>query len=269
VRALLDSWNDIAERIDRAGSALALTDFDGTLVPLEDHPEDVTVPAETRALLESFKSNPRLSIGVISGRSLADLEARVGVPGIWYVGNHGFELRTPSGTRRAFYDAEAARYVRAVERELADVTSNIAGVQIENKGPTLAVHYRRVDADRIGRVEQACRDAFYRHQKRLRLISGMCVHELRLREGFTKGTAVRVIRKESPRHLLPFYFGDDVTDDDVFRVLQGTGVCVRVGRRPSRLAEFSIAGPNDLLDVLSRISSILQGSSKPEHKTVS
>jgi trehalose-phosphatase len=260
VKDLLAAWPEIAARIDRAGSALLLTDFDGTLVPLEESPEGVMTPPETRAILEEFKSNVRTSVGVISGRSLADLEARVGVDGIWYVGNHGFELRAPDGERRAFYRPEEAEYIRSVEREVAEATAGIPGILIENKGPTLAVHYRKVDADRIPKVETVCREAFYRHQRRLRLMSGICVHELRLREGFTKGTAVRLIRKESSRYALTFYFGDDVTDDDVFRALHGIGIGVRVGPRASRLADYSLKGPADVVEAMSRIRRQLTGA---------
>lgn len=254
MRDFFDAWPEVAERIDRAGAALLLTDFDGTLVPLEDQPETVTLPGATRSVLEEIKTNARISLGVISGRNLEDLEPRVGVAGIWYVGNHGFEMRTPAGEKRVFYGEEEAEYLRAVEREVALETKGIPGVLIENKGPTLAVHYRKVDADRIARVETIFRAAFYRHQKRLRMISGNCVHELRLREGFTKGTAVRLIHKESTRYPLTFYFGDDVTDDDVFRTLKGVGIGIRVGPRASRLADYTLKGPGQVLEALIRIT---------------
>jgi trehalose-phosphatase len=254
VKDFFAAWPEVAERLDRAGSALLLTDFDGTLVPLEDRPETVTLPGETRAVLDEIKTCTRTCLGIISGRNLEDLEARVGVTGIWYVGNHGFEMRTPAGEKRVFFGPEEAEYLRGVEAEVTQETKSIPGVLIENKGPTLAVHYRKVDADRIARVESICRAAFYRHQKRLRMISGLCVHELRLREGFTKGTAVRLIRKESPKYGLAFYFGDDVTDDDVFRALQGVGIGIRVGPRPSRLANYSLKGPNQVLEALTKIT---------------
>lgn len=170
MKDLLTAWPDVAARVDEAGSVLLLTDFDGTLVPLEDRPERVVLPAATKSLLESFTCHSRACAGVISGRRLADLESRVGVKGIWYVGNHGFEVRTPTGEKRAFYGPDEASYLRGVEREVAAQVATIPGVLLENKGPTLAVHYRKVEASRTHAVEGICRDAFYRHQRRIRLM---------------------------------------------------------------------------------------------------
>lgn len=269
MRNLLSAWSEVTGRIEQARAILVLADFDGTLSPLEETPGAVVLPSEARSVLEELKSGPKSSVGVISGRKLADLEARVGVSGIWYVGNHGFELRTPTGEGRTFFAPEEAEFIRAIEQEVAKSTANIPGILLENKGPTLAVHHRRVETARVPEVERICRHVFHRNQQRLRLIQGLCVFEFRLREGFNKGTAVRLIRKESMKGPLTFYFGDDVTDDDVFRVLLGVGIGVKVGRRPSRLAPYSLRGPEEVLEALVRIRCQLNGggaegeSSKP------
>ena len=253
MKDLLSAWSEVSPRIEQARAILVLSDLDGTLVRLEEVPDAVVLPGEVRRVLEELKSNSSVSVGVISGRKMEDVVARVGVTGIWYVGNHGFELRTPAGETRTFFAAEEANYIRSIEEEVSKRTQGIPGALLENKGPTLAVHYRRVESARVPDVERICQEVFQRNQRRLRLIHGLCVIEFRLRESFNKGTAVRLIRKESPRGPLTFYFGDDVTDDDVFRVLFGVGIGVKVGDRPSRLATYSLPGPEGVLDALVRI----------------
>ena len=253
MKNLLSAWSEVTRRIEQARPVLVLSDLDGTLARLEDVPDAVVLPGEVREVLEDLKANGSATVGVISGRKIEDVVARVGVSGIWYVGNHGFELRTPAGEDRTFFASEEAEYIRSLEEGISKRTQEIPGVLLENKGPTLAVHYRRVESARLPDVDRICQEAFQQNQQRLRILRGLCVIEFRLRESFNKGTAVRLIRKESLKDPLTFYFGDDVTDDDVFRVLLGVGIGVKVGRRPSRLASYSLEGPDEVLDALVRI----------------
>ncbi len=250
---LREHWDEFTVRFMPACGACILADLDGTLVPLAEHPEAVEVPAATRHLLSALAALPRFSAGVVSGRSLEDLTARVGVRGLWYVGNHGFEMRTPAGEDRLFYDPRDVSFLEMAAREMLQETSPVRGVFVEHKGPILAVHYRQVDPALKPRVEQAFLEIAGRHHKRLMVSKGNQVLEVRLRSSCNKGRAVSMIRRETPPGTLAVYFGDDLTDRDAFRELRGVGVSVEVGGKDSHLADFTLPGPEAVGEVLRRI----------------
>ncbi len=92
---LTESLPEIASRIDRAESILLGLDFDGTLTPIRPRPEEVVLPEPVRAVLARLAGLPRVTLMIVSGRSLGDVASRVGLPQLIYAGNHGLEIRGP------------------------------------------------------------------------------------------------------------------------------------------------------------------------------
>jgi trehalose 6-phosphate phosphatase len=254
---LRDDWELFALRLSAATSVCVLSDFDGTLVPLADHPDAVRLPESGRRILERIASADRTTAGIVSGRALADLQARIAVEGIWYVGNHGFEMRSPAGEATKFYEIRDVEYLDAVRDELAAETASVPGVLLEHKGPVIAVHYRNVALPKIAEVERAFARVMERHRQRLMVNHGDHVFEAAIRGARNKGTAVRLIRRELPAGALIVYFGDDVTDRDVFRTLQGVGISVEVGTRHSTLAPYTLPDPGAVWEVLGRLIEVL------------
>jgi trehalose 6-phosphate phosphatase len=254
---LRDDWELFALRLSAAPSVCVLSDFDGTLVPLADHPDEVRLPESGRRILEGVAAAARTTAGIVSGRALADLRARVAVEGIWYVGNHGFEMRSPGGEGTTFFERRDVEYLDAVRDELATETAAVPGVLLEHKGPVIAVHYRNVALPRIAEVERAFGRVMERHRQRLMVNHGDHVFEAAIRGARNKGTAVRMIRRELPAGALIVYFGDDVSDRDVFRVLQGIGISVEVGTQHSTLAPYTLPDPGAVWEVLSRLIEVL------------
>ena len=80
---------------------LLLLDFDGTLAPIAPTPDEAALPGETRRELERLVESAACSIGIISGRALSDVRAKVGISGITYVGNHGIEMVRPNEEPRS------------------------------------------------------------------------------------------------------------------------------------------------------------------------
>ncbi len=253
MRDLRGHWDTLAPRISAARGLCVLSDFDGTLAPLADRPELAEMPREVRLVLEKLAAL-KVVLGVVSGRSLDDLARRVALSGIWYVGNHGYEVRSPSGDDRRFYDAEDTRILEALRGELSAAVAGIPGVIIEPKGPVLAVHYRLVEERRRGEVVRTFQRAIQPHLRRVMMGHGKLVIEARVRGNCNKGTAVGFIRSELPAGALTLYFGDDETDRDAFRAIAGTGVSVQVGATNSEFADFFLPDPRSVLDVLERIA---------------
>jgi trehalose 6-phosphate phosphatase len=248
-----DHWDLISLRLSTAPRVCLLSDLDGTLVPLVDHPDQVRLPSNVRRLFQSFIKKGRGAAGIVSGRALDDLTSRVAIDGIWYVGNHGFEVRRPDGLETRFFDAGDIEYVNLVRDELATETAGVPGILLEHKGPVLAVHYRQVELPRIAEVERAFLRVMERHRPRMMMANGCRVFEARIRGVRNKGTAVRHIRRELPPGSLVIYFGDDVTDADAFRELQGIGIGVEVGGSDSSLAHYTLPDPAAVWEVLERL----------------
>lgn len=250
---LRDDWELFTLRLSAAPCVCVLSDFDGTLVPLSDHPNRVRLPDCGRSILESLARIGRTIVGIISGRSLADLSSRIPVQGLWVVGNHGFEIRTPAGAESRFYDSGDVEYLNGVRDELAAVTAGVPGVLLEHKGPVIAMHYRKVAPPRFAEVERAFCSVMERHRTRLMMAHGDHVFEASLRGARNKGTAVRQIRRDLPSGSLVVYFGDDLSDRDVFRELQGIGINIEVGKSESSVAHYTLPDPDAVWEVLRRM----------------
>lgn len=253
-----EDWDGFAARLGEARRVCVLCDFDGTLTPLVERPDLAALSAPAAKVLRCLRENPRVTVGIVSGRALQDLRARVALDGLWYVGNHGYEILSPDGQERRFYEKEEAEFLAEVCSELGRATAGTAGVILENKGPVVAVHYRQVPEVAVQGVVKAFLSVVDRYHRRVMIARGSFVLEARLRSTCNKGTAVRYIRHELPAGALVVYFGDDLTDRDAFRALRDLGVSVCVGPDVP-LADYALPDPGSVIDFLGRMEEALRG----------
>ena len=222
--------------------AAVLLDVDGTLAPIVARPELAAVPDKTRSVLEQFVRRYAL-VACISGRPGREAEQIVGVPGIVYVGVHGLEL-----------DPAAERW-----REHLRAFADEASWPVEDKGLALAFHFREVrnELDARARLEQVAERAA---TAGLVARFGRKVLEVRPPVEADKGTAVRtLLRERNLRRAL--YAGDDTTDLDAFRGLDGLELAVRIAvasdEAPRALldaADVVVEGPAGVRELLREIS---------------
>ncbi len=142
---LFDVWDEVAHRLKSANHILLLSDYDGTLTPIVDKPELAVLPQEIKKLLRKLAKNRRYTVGIISGRALADLKSKVDLEGIIYAGNHGLEIE---GFGSSFLEpiAEEMRpFLKMLNQALSATLRGIKGAFVEDKGLTVSVHYRLVD----------------------------------------------------------------------------------------------------------------------------
>jgi trehalose-phosphatase len=230
-------------KADERPSLSLFLDFDGTLTPLVDRPELASLPPDTHRVLTALAAKPQVTVAVISGRALADLCPRVGVPGLIYAGNHGLEI---SAADISFVEPTAAARREALhqlsERLIARL-GRLAGVQVEHKGLTTAIHVRRASPAAARYIERVLQHMVPAPHPLFRVTTGIKTYEVRPRVDWNKGSAVRWIRE----HLdlpdaLPIYLGDDLTDEDAFAVLTD-GITVKVGPFENTCARYHLAGP--------------------------
>lgn len=201
-----------------ADAAGVFLDIDGVLAAIRPRPEDASVPGETLFLLGSLTDRYRV-VAAVSGRSLDDAAVLVPVPGLIVVGNHGMEAAGP-GWREEWTDGEVRRQVEAAAQELRlDAELRDAGVELELKGLSLSLHYRRApdEDEAAGLSLRLGGQVAARHG--LVVLPGRAVVDLRP-PGPNKGVALRRLIE---RHSLAAaaYLGDDRTDLDAFRMLAG------------------------------------------------
>jgi trehalose 6-phosphate phosphatase len=222
-------------------------DFDGTLVDIAPSPDAVVVPSKLAELLSRLSERTGGAVAVLTGRSLDTIDRKLGPAVLPGCGQHGLELRLPCG-RSVSRDVSEMDPVR---RSLTALSAEWpAGVEIEDKGLAVAVHFRAAP-DAAATVARDAARAVEHAPDRFRLRHGKMVVEATL-AGTSKGTALRRLMMEAPFHgRAPIVFGDDVTDDDAFDAARAFGgTSYQVGRRDGHRADFQIDGPADVLRIL-------------------
>lgn len=221
-------------------------DFDGTLVPLEDRPDAVTVPASLIAMLHELADRLEGRIAIVSGRAIEVLD-RFGLSGLALAGSHGAEWRLPRERhemqpRPASLDLAAAAFRAFAARH--------DGVIYEDKPLGTALHFRLAPD-----MTQAAIALAQQHAADLHLQHGHAMIELRV-AGVDKGTALAMLMERAPfAGYRPLFFGDDVTDETGFAVaarLGGHGVLVGAVR--DTRASYALPDPAAVNAWLARIA---------------
>jgi trehalose 6-phosphate phosphatase len=228
----------LAEAPERAAIVL---DVDGTLAPIVRRPAEAVVPEEAHREVERLVGRYAL-VACVSGRTGEDARRLVGVDGVRYVGSHGLEL-APDADR---WRDEIHRFASTVDWP------------VEDKGLTVSFHYREAVNEEealeyLGGVADRAREAGLVPR------FGRKVLEIRPPVEADKGTAVRQLLEDAGlSHAL--YAGDDTTDLDAFRALDGLELGVRVAvssdEAPSELVEAAdivVDSPAELLTLLDRL----------------
>ena len=226
-------------RLDPRAAALLL-DVDGVLAPIVERPEDARVPETTRAELARLATRYGL-VACVSGRPGAEARRIVGVDALTYVGEHGLELHpeAPGWAARVHAFADSVDW------------------PVERKPITVSFHWRESGAEE---APPALRDAAARAEAEgFRPRFGRKVLEIRPPLDADKGTAVRhLLRERRLRRAL--YAGDDTTDVDAFRGLDGLDVAVRVAvasdegpRELRESADVVVATPDELRELLAML----------------
>lgn len=208
-RSALEHLAEIWGRI-RGRRAAFFLDYDGTLTPIVERPKLAVMSHEMWVTLKALASC--CPVVLISGRERSDVQRLVGLDSIIYAGCHGFDIAGPNGME--IQHEEGADYVPEIAqaaRQLRDGLASIEGIIVEDKKYAVAVHFRMVRTEDVGRVEQVVDNVLTEHP-RLRKTSGKKVLELRPDMNWGKGKAVlwllQALDLDQP-DIVPFYLGDD------------------------------------------------------------
>jgi trehalose 6-phosphate phosphatase len=224
--------------------AALFVDVDGTLLEIALRPELVRVPRTLPMLLDRLAKQRDGALALVSGRPLADID-RLFQP--WQgaaAGVHGAERRRADGSLvtsdHGSADRAAAAALGRLRPVLADAAQRMPGVWLEDKGRTLALHYRAAPG-RGPEILDLARALVQQGKDCLRLIAGKMVVELQPRF-YGKDGAIAAFMAEPPfRNRRPVFLGDDTTDEDGFaEVNRQGGLSIRIGKSAPTAAVYAL-----------------------------
>jgi trehalose 6-phosphate phosphatase len=229
------------------GFALFL-DFDGTLVEIAPTPDAVRVAPELPDDLAVLRDRLDGALAVVTGRPVATIDAFLGARDFDVGGMHGGEIRR-SGHLAGCVPSEHPLLREAVDA-FTTTLSGLDGVLIEDKGCSVAVHWRLAGADAAHEAESMVETMGSGLRPRYRLQRGKAVAEI-LPASWTKGEAIRSFQTMAPyAGRRAVFFGDDLTDEEAFKTVNADGgLSVRIGEGMTA-AICRLASPADVRAVL-------------------
>ncbi|MCK9614193.1 MAG: trehalose-phosphatase [Candidatus Omnitrophica bacterium] len=256
----LSAFLDKLVKVIDGKSIYLFLDYDGTLAPIVDKPEEAFLPKETRELLINLAKDCNCKIAIISGRTINDVKGRVKIKNIIYAGNHGLEIEGPKIKFRARIHPKFLTMFNSIKDSLAKKLSGIKGVFVEDKGLTLSLHYRLVNKKHVSDVKTIFHETVitYLAGDRIRVKSGKMIFEIRPPIDWDKGKAVLWLLSRQQfvnknKNVLPIYIGDDITDEDAFCAIRNKGLTVFVGSPKESCAEYYLKSTQDVAKLLGRI----------------
>lgn len=236
-------------------------DYDGTICPLSKETYHPVLSSAMREMLEKLKRKPCVKVGIISGRSIKDLKKKIGLRSLVYSGNHGLEIEGPGIRFESPVKAGHKKIMDGLLLKFREQFSDIPGLLVNDKGLSVSLHYRFTSPSCKKWIHKTYQEIIQPLLSTGKIIvfPGKKIHEVKPNILWNKGNAVEWLlthesgkKKEFP--LLPFYLGDDVTDEDAFRVLSDKGIAVRIGRpRGKSHARYFLKNINEVLLFLKRV----------------
>jgi len=250
------------------GRLAVFLDYDGTLTPIVDDPDDALLSDEMRAAITELAATTL--VAVVSGRDLEDVRQKVAIDGLAYAGSHGFDIRHPDGSSEQLA-IEALGALDTAQATLEERVAEVLGARVERKRFAIAVHDRQVEdqaqRERLARIVEEV-GSFH---DELRSTGGKRIHELRPDIDWDKGRAIEMLLAElGAEDHVPVYVGDDLTDEDGFRAVVtrgGIAVVVR-GEDDERgtIADAALDAPAETGRFLTELAEVArqEGADKGE-----
>lgn len=249
---------EIKKLIKSASHWVLFLDYDGTLVPICKEPSLARLSLETRKVLKDLLKNPFISLGIISGRSLEEIRKMVGIPDLFYAGNHGFEMmfkkRVWTHPDLKGFSSRLKKIVRAVHSR----TRGIKGIIVEDKKFTASIHYRNVTTHSPGEILAVITEVLAPYSETLAVSRGKKVFEIRPRIEWDKGKALERLTEllAIRTKLVRIYIGDDQTDEDAFSVLGKEDLSIRVGSKKVSRARYYLRGSGEVITFLTMLNDV-------------
>jgi alpha,alpha-trehalase len=249
----------------REGKPAIFLDYDGTLTPIVDDPDQAVLAEEVRRLIKNISEF--WTVVIVSGRALKDVRKLVGLENLVYAGSHGFNMVGPYDS---FHEEPGKRFLPSLdiaEDKLKGPVKELEGVRLERKPYAITLHYRQAEEETVSRLENRV-DEIAGQIPDLVKTPGKKIFELRPAMDWNKGKAIiHLLEKLYPANgkVAPLYIGDDVTDEDAFKVIKnrGTGILVDDKGRDTA-AEYFLSSPLEVKKFLKELLKLAEESQDPD-----
>ena len=241
----------IQKHYHRAGKRVLLLDYDGTLVPFSRIPSEASPDNAVRDLLIRLAADPKNHVVIISGRDSISLDRWLGPLPLTLVAEHGASLKMRNGSWQQVITVSDL-WKEEIRRVMQLFVLRCAGSFVEEKTNTIAWHYRNTQTglgfsrsrELLNTLSQLIQNTT------LQVIDGNKVVEVRA-GGFDKGsTALKIIHDADPDFVLSM--GDDTTDEDMFKALEGEAYTIKVNNGASS-AQYTILSQQQVLPLLNAL----------------
>jgi trehalose 6-phosphate phosphatase len=228
-----------------------LLDIDGTLLDFAPTPREVWVPPGLAKTLHRLHQQTNGALALVSGRSLNDIDLIFAPDQFPAVGGHGAEMRLQADSESVA--AHAPPLDKELKRRLAAIARLSPGILLEDKGYSLALHFRLAPHAEKAIYEAVSLIRADLPNAPIEVLPGKFVCEIK-HSGFTKATGVRELMTHEPfKGRRPIFIGDDVTDETVFAIMPDmNGLSFSVGRRAIGV-DGHFDAPNDVRTFLARL----------------
>lgn len=260
---LFQDWDALKDKLKNKFLFIFL-DFDGTIVPIADTPDKVTLPEEVRALLRGITNSRQARLAFISGRRIEDIKNKIGLKNAIYSGNHGLQIEGPKIKFEPVVSPGFRKVLEKIKEDLKAKTSFLKGILIEDKGLSLSLHYRLVDEKQISKVKTIFHETVIQPlvKNKIKVKYGKMMLEVRTPVDWDKGKVVlwllaRQVFVSKAMPVLPIYIGDDLTDEDAFKALNKKGLTIFVGEPKESYAQYYLRSPGEVVNFMKRLSLIL------------
>ena len=240
-------------------SPAVFLDYDGTLTPIVDRPEDALISAGMRDAVRELAG--RCPVCVVSGRDRRVVQDLMVLDDLIVAGSHGFDIYSPDGGEiQHSLGEDFGGLLDEIKARLQREVAPYEGALIEEKSVAVAVHYRLVSEDEKPKVRQIVEAVLSEHPEDLKVTPGKMVYEIQPKIDWDKGKAVLYLLEAlglDREDVVPMYLGDDVTDEDAFEALEGRGIGIFVGRADDPELAGRSTSADYVLDEIEEVESFL------------
>jgi trehalose-phosphatase len=263
--SLHDALGQMIGSYHRGDHLVLLFDYDGALTEFVPRPWQAMLPPVTRCQLDELAHLPRVTVGVISGRELDELEGMVGLPELYYAGTDGLELQYQGATVTHPLVKHCRKLVLEVGKAIEGVLRDYPAAWLERKRFGLTVHFRQLDQQLVGALQRRIETELGAWGDRVHVVTGAKAIEITPNLGWTKGTAVEfVLERLSPERSQTLFVGDESIDvEALWSVSIRGGISVGVGRPQPAIAQFELRDTGEVLELLHGLHEALRGASAP------
>ena len=227
---VLGQESELEERLSGKRPAVFL-DYDGTLTPIVDRPEDAIISDSMQEVVSGLAE--RCPVCVVSGRDRRVVQELMGLDNLIVAGSHGFDIWSPEeGTIEHDAASGYEELLDEIKSRLREEVEGIEGASVEPKKASVAVHYRLVSEKERQEIKQSVDQILAEYPDELKMTPGKMVYEVQPKLDWDKGKAVLYLLEAldlEGEEVVPMYLGDDHTDEHAFEALEGRGLGIFVG----------------------------------------